>query len=575
MIGNDSGIGSWKLSRVSPNRRYHEIDGKPLYKKRFDEVMSFHEPGIAPVRQDNHWFHISPDGSKIYDHVFDKAWGYYEGLASVILDGEAFHINENGSPAYGNRFAWCGNYQEGLCTVRDFEGFYYHIDHHGKAVYSAMYCYAGDYHEGFAAVQTETGLYTHINLKGVPLYNARYLDLGVFHKGAALARDEVGWFHIDTEGSPLYYQRYESAEPFYNGLSRVSTRDGSIVVINLKGEIVKAVREHKQNLLMTMSHDLVGYWKSFLLMAAIDFGIFESIPASTIDISSKTGMSEISVSLLLNALKERRYLEETDGLWHIAGRFGDVFKTDRDSLSTVKLHWLSQVISAWEHIDDSLKGKETGFRAANGVEWFSWLNERPEEMRVYHDAMIEYAMHDYAEVPELIDFSPFRRIIGLGVGSEFLMKEIMKDDYGQEAVLLSPVPVSKPIKGKLKLNTKIRVLTKDILLDWGTRADAVVFAKVLQDWEDRSALRILLNANKALPHGGTLFIIENVLSQPGSSGSMLSLHLYLLSRGRLRTLDEFLSLLSNSGFAMDRELHLFSGYHILICRKTGEISGWK
>ena len=545
MMFGDSGIGNWKLSRVSADRRYHEIDGKPLYNKLFDEVMSFHEPGIAPARLDNRWFHIKPDGSRTYDHAFEKAWGYYEGLASVVLNGEAFHIDEKGYPAYSNRFAWCGNYQEGVCTVRNSGGFYHHINKQGSPTYSARYCYAGDYHEGFASVQTKAGLYTHIDLKGVPLYNARYLDLGIFHKGAALARDGVGWFHIDTEGMPLYFQRYESAEPFYNGLSRVSTRDGGIVVINMKGEIVKTIREHKQDLLMTMSHDLVGYWKSFLLMTAIDFGIFSALPASAVEISSKTGLGETSVSALLNALKERRYLEDDDGVWHIAGRFGNDFRNDGKHFSSVRLHWLSQVLRAWEHINDSLRSGETGFQAATGEEWFSWLNARPEERQIYRDAMVEYAKHDYVDVLNLIDFSPFRKIIGVGVGSEIVIKDIINKDEGKEGIILSPIPIPRPIKGKLALKTKIQFFTKDIILDWETKADAVILAKVLQDWEDLSALRILHNANKALPFGGGLVVIENVLSQPGSSGSLLSLHLYLLSHGRVRTLDEFLSLLYN------------------------------
>ena len=95
---------------------------------------------------------------------------------------------------------------------------------------------------------------------------------------------------------------------------------------------------------------------------------------------------------------------------------------------------------------------------------------------------------------------------------------------------------------------------------------------MLQDWDDLSAIRILHNANKALPIGGSLVVIENILSQPGSSGSFLSLHLYLLSHGRVRLLEEFLSLLYNSGFAMDKVFQLPSGYHILMCRKSGEVN---
>ena len=90
----------WKGAVVSKDRRYHTILGKPLYRERFEEVMSFHEPGLAPAKKGNEWFHISQDGIRNYGVSFDYVWGFYSGLAAVNKDGIFYHVTPEGRPAY-------------------------------------------------------------------------------------------------------------------------------------------------------------------------------------------------------------------------------------------------------------------------------------------------------------------------------------------------------------------------------------------------------------------------------------------------------------------------------------------
>jgi hypothetical protein len=567
MTVNSIRIDDWKRSIVSSNRKYHEIEGKPLYHKFFDEVMAFHDPGLAPAKLNGKWFHINPNGSRAYKNNFDKVWGYYENLASVRLDGEAFHIDRKGNPAYESRFVWCGNYQGGACTVRNQDGYYYHIDHYGKPLYSARYSYSGDFREGFACVQTENGHYFHINFKGIPLYEKQFLDLGVFHKGAALAKDTRGWFHIDLNGDELYSQRFELAEPFYNGVSRVTTREGKVILIDEKGRNIRIIKDRKQNFLETISHDLVGYWKSFLLMAAINLDIFVNLPASLEKLASNANIRVDRMVLLLNALKEREYLNEIDGVWILAGRFGNKLEMSRTSLSNLSKHWLTQTLQAWDHLEDSLKTNTTGFYAAKGLEWFEWLKERPEDMEIYLETLNEYTKHEYSEVNSHIDFSLYRRIICAGIGSEFILNDIKEAKSLHYKILLYDSFMANKLNDIQRINPGIKVMATDLLADWNINADAVVLAKILHDWSDLSARSILSNAFNSLHKGGSLYIIEKILSGPGGSGSILSLHQNILSNGKERTLNEFRGLLDETGFSLDSVIRLLSGYSILICKK--------
>ena len=230
----------WQGSRSSLDRTHHVKDGRPIYAARFEEVLAFHEPGLAPVRRGTEWFHIREDGKPAYKFRFDRAFGFYEGLAAVVKDGTSHHILPTGEPAYANRLAWCGNFQEGRCPVRDPEGRYFHVLSDGTPAYVDRYAYVGDFREGAAVVFGADRMAWHIDEKGRALNGIKFLELGPFHKGIAPAKDAGGWFHVDREGKPLYEGRFSVVEQFYNGVAWAESSDGARVLIDEGGKLVRS-----------------------------------------------------------------------------------------------------------------------------------------------------------------------------------------------------------------------------------------------------------------------------------------------------------------------------------------------
>lgn len=110
-------MNDWRRTRVSNDETHHLHDGAPLYAARFREVLKFHEPGLAPVRDDSGAYHIDIEGRPAYAARFARTFGFYEGLAAVEGTEGWHHVRPDGSPAYTECFAWCGNYQEGRCAA--------------------------------------------------------------------------------------------------------------------------------------------------------------------------------------------------------------------------------------------------------------------------------------------------------------------------------------------------------------------------------------------------------------------------------------------------------------------------
>jgi len=233
---------NWKESTISPDGSHHLINDIPMYLDRFDEVLKFHDTGLAPVRLNKKGWHIKPDGSRAYSKEFLRVFGFYDRKAAILDSDGWHHINPDGEELYSERYLWCGNFQEGCCPVRNDRQEYFHMDSNGKPMYPARWKYVGDFRDGIAVVQAKNGLSTHIDRHGNLIHDQWFRDLDVFHKGFARACDSDGWTHINKKGFPVYISRFASIEPFYNGQARVEEKKHALIIINELGETLIELR---------------------------------------------------------------------------------------------------------------------------------------------------------------------------------------------------------------------------------------------------------------------------------------------------------------------------------------------
>ena len=407
----------WRNYRISDDGTRHVCEGRPAYAGRFLEVLKFHAPGLAPVRDNSGAYHITPDGLPAYDARHVRTFGFYEGRAAVHSAGGWFHVLPDGSPLYPERYAWCGNFQEGRCPVRLPDGRYLHIKGDGTPAYSERHRYAGDFKDGYAVAQSDDGWHSHIDKSGTLLHGRWFLDLDVFHKNFARARDEQGWHHIDVHGRPLYQDRYGNVEPFYNGQARVEGFDGSLSVIGEASETLVELRGPLRSPLDELSGDMVGMWRTQAIRAAVELGIFESLPASVQDIERSLELSHSVCARLMRALVELRLVRrDHEGAYHATAKGALLQRSHPLSLADAAQLWGGETYSAWAEAEYSLRTGQSAFRKLYGQNFFEHLRDRPEQLRSSHRALASYARHDYRTLAQAFDFGVHDHILDAGGG---------------------------------------------------------------------------------------------------------------------------------------------------------------
>jgi hypothetical protein len=81
--------------------------------------------------------------------------------------------------------------------------------------------------------------------------------------------------------------------------------------------------------------------------------------------------------------------------------------------------------------------------------------------------------------------------------------------------------------------------------------DAYVLRRIIHDWEDPDAVKILSNVRRAINADGTLLLLEGLVDSPSQPVGLGDLMMLVLG-GRERTEAEFRSLLQLAGFSLDR-----------------------
>jgi hypothetical protein len=539
---------SWYRSSIASSGTHHvDASGTPLYAERFDEVLAFHPPGLAPVSREGRAWHVRPDGSAAYARAFLRTFGFYEGRAAVVTDAGWTHIDVEGRDAYAERHAWCGNFQGGRCTVRDAGGSYWHVDDDGRPAYEARYRYAGDYRDGMAVVQGADGLSTHIDLGGRLVHGRWFVDLDVFHKGFARARDEDGWTHVDVEGRASYARRFASVEPFYNGQARVERFDGALEVIDPGGATIVELRYARRSELAALSGDLVGFWRTEAIATAVRLGVIEALPATEDEVAAKCLLRPEGARRILRALGELRLTEQRDERWGLTAR-GELLRARHPlSLATAALEYADRFTAMWKGLPDALRAG-SGWTAPDVFGDVA----RDEARREGHHVMLRsYARHDYALVPAALGLRGDEHVVDAGGGLGVLAAAIV-DEYPRVRVTVLERPeVVEQALATTAAHTAVEFRSTHLFADWSIRADAVLLARVLHDWDDDRALEVLRRARAALALGGRVFVVEMVLAPDGVAGALCDLHLLMATGGRERTRAEFERLLEAAGFEPD------------------------
>jgi SAM-dependent methyltransferase len=303
-----------------------------------------------------------------------------------------------------------------------------------------------------------------------------------------------------------------------------------------------------------------GYWRSGVVYALARFNVADLLAEAPRDaawLAARTGLLADPLARLLRAAASLGLLaSDAAGAYRLTP-LGQVLRSDvagsvRDNVVSVagvqREAWRADALEA------ALMGPGPGgWRHVAGAAWFDWLAGQPDAMATFQRGMRARHAHEPEAVARALDLAGHRTVMDLGGGNGLLLSAVLAAAPHVSGVLLDlPGAIDAASRGEGGPLPRCRLVAHDFFRQLPVCADLILLKRVIHDWDDAAALRILTHARDALEPGGSVIVLDALL-QPGDAPDpvkLLDLHMLLLPGGRQRGEAEFRTLLASAGLRL-------------------------
>jgi len=189
---------------------------------------------------------------------------------------------------------------------------------------------------------------------------------------------------------------------------------------------------------------------------------------------------------------------------------------------------------------------------------FEHLAAHTEENDIFNKAMTETAELSGSIMADSYPFGKYKTIVDLGGGQGLLLAQILEKHPDSAGILFDQPHVANSAKehlAKNKLENRCTITEGSFFDALPATGNLYILKNIIHDWNNQDSERILKNIHHYMPDSARLILIETIIKADNkpSFGKFIDLQMLIGTRGgRERTLEEFTTLLNNSGFRLSK-----------------------
>jgi hypothetical protein len=308
---------------------------------------------------------------------------------------------------------------------------------------------------------------------------------------------------------------------------------------------------------------ITGAWVAQAVYVVAQLGVVDLIavdgPRSAGDLAERVGADPDALFRVLRALASiGMFTERTDGTFALTPIAESLRSDVPGSLRAFAIMMGGEGV--WRSWGDVLHSVRTGgpaFDHVFGMPVFDYYAGNPAAARVGAAGLSARSAAENAAIVDAYDFGTTDSVMDVGGGEGSLLRAILAAQPRRRGVLFEMPPVvelARAALGSAPEADRCELVEGDFFTAIPGRSSLLLLKKVIHDWPDERAATILRNCRAALPAGGRLLLVENVIP-PGnepSFGKWLDLLMLVYAGGRERTADEYRDQLASAGVAVRR-----------------------
>jgi predicted O-methyltransferase YrrM len=327
----------------------------------------------------------------------------------------------------------------------------------------------------------------------------------------------------------------------------------------------------------------MGFFASRTLLSAVELNLFGTLAAGPLDLATlrdRLGLHERAAADFLDALVALGFLRrDGDGA---DARYANTTDTAAflDPASPTYLGGLlimaaNRLYPFWGRLTEALRtGKQQNETRNGDPDVFATLYADPTRLEEFLSAMAGVQQGNFLALAERFDFGRFKTVCDVGGAGAALSMAIARRHPVVSCIsfdLPAATEVARRNIARAGLAERVEAHAGDFLRDDLPRADLLTMGNVLHDWGKAQKQMLIGKAFAALPEGGALIAIENIIDdarRENAFGLLMSLNMLIETPdGYDYTFSQFEEWCRNAGFKRTEHFPLTGGTSAAIAWK--------
>jgi SAM-dependent methyltransferase len=285
-----------------------------------------------------------------------------------------------------------------------------------------------------------------------------------------------------------------------------------------------------------------AFWPSKVLLTAVEFDLFSALGDGAMT------AEELGIALDVHPRGRYDFFDTLVALGFLQrdgdgadGRYRNTPETaaflDRRSpayIGGMLEMFNSRLFGFWNSLGEALRtAKPQNEIKLTGKPMFAELYADEARLGEFLRAMTGLQAGNFSLLAERFDFSRYSSVTDAG-GALALLSRVVAARHPHLRFQSFDLPPVRPHAQKAidaaGLSDRIRVVSGDFFTDPLPKADVVTMGNILHDWDADGKLRLIRNAYDALPPGGALIAVEDVIDdarRTNAFGMMMSLNMLI------------------------------------------------
>ena len=275
----------------------------------------------------------------------------------------------------------------------------------------------------------------------------------------------------------------------------------------------------------------MGFWASKVLLTAVNIGLFTRLgrgPASAEKLKTKLGLHERNLYDFLDALVAmgfllRKGLKETAVYSNTPETDLYLDKNKSTYIGSILEMCNNRLYGFWDNLEEGLRtGKPQNEAKGGNKSFFEVLSSDEKRLREYISAMGGFQMENFMTFARNFDFSNYHSLCDIGGAGGNLATQVAASHPHMECMTFDLPVVSAIARENIKrldFTPRVKVVEGDFETDEFPKADVITMGLILHQLGTESKASLIRKAYDALPEGGALVVIENIIDDYRNSNA--------------------------------------------------------